>query len=52
MVADHDEIALGGYGDAVDLAVKVPTLPGIIVALISATVVFAWRQLRRRLRAT
>jgi hypothetical protein len=40
--------ALGGYGDAVDVAVKVPTLTGAIVALAAGTLVWAWRWLRSR----
>jgi len=48
----HDEAGtdatLGAYGDAVDLAVKAPTLAGIIVALVSIALVWAWRHLRAR----
>jgi hypothetical protein len=44
--------ALGGYGDAVDMAAKVPTLTGVLVALAAASFVWAWQKLRRRRRAT
>lgn len=40
--------ALGGYGDAVDMAAKVPTLAGVICALAACTLVWAWRRLRSR----
>ena len=42
------EAALRGYGDAVDMAAKVPTLSGFLVALAAGTFVWAWRQLRLR----
>jgi hypothetical protein len=43
----ESEVGLGEYGDAVDLAVKVPTLTGVIVALVIAALVWAWRKSRR-----
>jgi hypothetical protein len=46
----NDEAALRDYGDAVDLAVKVPTLTGVVVALVAASFVWAWQRLRRRRR--
>jgi hypothetical protein len=39
--------ALAGYGSAIDMAVKVPTLSGALFALATGTHVWAWRQLRR-----
>jgi hypothetical protein len=48
MTKQQDELALGSYGDAVDMAVKVPTLTGFLVALAAATFVWAWRQLRAK----
>jgi hypothetical protein len=42
------EVALRGYGDAVDLAVRAPTLAGVIVALFVVSVWWAWRHVRRR----
>jgi hypothetical protein len=51
MAAERDEIdasALGSYGDAVDMAVKVPTLTGVLIALAAATLVWSWRTLRQR----
>jgi uncharacterized membrane-anchored protein len=42
------EAALRGYGDAVDLAVKAPTLFGVIVGLVVVSVWWAWRHLRRQ----
>jgi hypothetical protein len=43
---------LGGYGDAVDMAVKVPTLSGFVVALVAGTLIWAWHQFRQRRAAT
>ena len=42
------EVALRGYGDAVDLAVRAPTLAGVIVALLVVSVWWACRHVRRR----
>jgi hypothetical protein len=42
---------LGGYGDAVDMAAKAPTLTGVLVALVAGSFVWAWQRLRRRSRA-
>ena len=51
-MASRDEAdsnaAVAGYGSAVDMAVKVPTLSGALFALAAGTLVWAWRQLRRR----
>jgi hypothetical protein len=41
------EAALGAYGDAVEMAVRVPTLTGVLFALVTITVVWAWRHARR-----
>jgi hypothetical protein len=38
------DTTLRAYGDAVDMAVKAPTLLGIIVALVGITVIWAWRR--------
>jgi hypothetical protein len=40
--------AVAGYGSAIDMAVKIPTLSGALFALAAGTLVWAWRQLRRR----
>jgi hypothetical protein len=40
--------AIAGYGSAIDMAVKIPTLSGALFALAAGTLVWAWRQLRRR----
>jgi hypothetical protein len=40
--------AVAGYGSAIDMAVKIPTLSGALFALTAGTLVWAWRQLRRR----
>ena len=46
---DHEaEAALGSYGDAVDMAVKVPTLSGVLVAFVLVSAAWAWRHLRGR----
>jgi CRISPR/Cas system-associated exonuclease Cas4 (RecB family) len=51
-MATRDEadsnVALAGYGSALDMAVKVPTLSGALVALAAGTFVWVWLQLRRR----
>ena len=44
-----DDAALAGYGDAVDTAVRVPTLAGAAAALLLAAIVTLWRVLRRRM---
>jgi hypothetical protein len=41
------DAALGSYGDAVDMAAKVPTLAGVVVALAAVTMIWVWRKLRR-----
>jgi hypothetical protein len=48
-----DQAALGGYGDAVDMAAKVPTLSGFLVALAAGTFLWLWLRLsvRRHPRA-
>jgi hypothetical protein len=43
---DEEELAV--YGQAVDVAVHVPTLSGALVAGLVAGAVWTWRQLRRR----
>jgi hypothetical protein len=43
----ESEAGLGEYGDAVDMAIKVPTLAGVIVALFVVAIVWAWRRTRR-----
>jgi hypothetical protein len=49
---DNDEAAtrarLGAYGDVVDMAVKVPTLSGVLVALAAGTFVWVWHHIGRR----
>jgi len=49
---DNDEAAtrarLGAYGDVVDMAVKVPTLSGVQVALAAGTLVWMWDHFQRR----
>jgi hypothetical protein len=45
------DTTLRAYGDAVDMAVKAPTLLGIIVALVGITVIWAWRRFQRRHQA-
>jgi hypothetical protein len=40
--------AVAGYGSAIDMAVKVPTLSGAFFALAAGSLVWAWRQVRRR----
>jgi hypothetical protein len=50
---DNDEAAirarLGAYGDVVDMAVKVPTLSGVLVALAAGTFVWLWHHFGRRM---
>jgi hypothetical protein len=46
-----DEAALAGFGDALDLAARVPTLTGAVLALIGAGLVWGWQRLRRRVAA-
>jgi hypothetical protein len=46
----NDGAALGGYGDALDMAGKVPTLTGVLVALAAAGLVWMWQRLSRRRR--
>jgi hypothetical protein len=43
----ESEAGLGEYGDAVDMAIKVPTLSGVLVTLFVAALVWAWRKSRR-----
>jgi hypothetical protein len=38
---------LGAYGDVLDMAVKVPTVSGVLVALAVGTFVWVWNQFRR-----
>jgi hypothetical protein len=45
--AAPDEEELAVYGQAVDVAVHVPTLSGALVAGVVAGAVWMWRQLRR-----
>jgi len=45
--ATPDEEDLAVYGQAVDVAVHVPTLSGALVAGLVAGAVWMWRQLRR-----
>ncbi|HZA76749.1 MAG TPA: hypothetical protein VE623_10220 [Acidimicrobiales bacterium] len=42
-----DDMELAGYGQAVDVAVHVPTLSGAVVCAVVAAVVWVWRQVRR-----
>jgi hypothetical protein len=55
MSPDQDEVdteaALGSYGDAVDMAAKIPTLGGVALALVVGGFVWAWQRLRRHRRA-
>jgi hypothetical protein len=46
--AASDEEGVAVYGQAVDVAVHVPTLSGALVAGLVAAAVWTWRQLRRR----
>jgi hypothetical protein len=49
--ADDNE-GLSAYGDAVDLAARVPTLMGALVAGIAAGLVYAWRWAWRKRQRT
>jgi hypothetical protein len=46
-----DQATLGGHGDAVDMAAKVPTLSGFLVALAAGAFVWIWHRLSVRSRA-
>jgi hypothetical protein len=46
--AASDEEGVAVYGQAVDVAVHVPTLSGALVAGLVAAAVWTWRQLHRR----
>jgi hypothetical protein len=52
MKADHNEAdsptRFGAYGDVVDMAVKVPTLSGFLVAVAVGTFIWATHRLRRQ----
>jgi hypothetical protein len=43
--APEDDEGLSAYGDAFDVAARVPTLTGVAIALIAAGIVWVWRRL-------
>jgi hypothetical protein len=45
-VAPSASEGLGAYGDAVDLAARVPTLMGVVLATIAAAFVSVWTPAR------
>jgi hypothetical protein len=47
-VDQTDDAAVAAYADAVDMAVRVPKLAGVVAGLVIAAIVTAWRFLRRR----